>query len=105
MSDEPDMDEYEMDISSWFHENDGIGVKLDTLLDAMMQAKNYEHHFSQFNVQFDSLLDSPELLTTEEYSELREMQQRFQHYQSVMNVRKMQMEEELEKVKSRRDEQ
>jgi hypothetical protein len=100
---EPDMKEYELDTSNWFHEEDGVGVKLDTLLATMMEAKDAEHRFNRFHVQLDALLEQPEVLKQEEVKELRKIQHRFQHYAQIMNVRKMQLEEELEEVKQERE--
>lgn len=100
---EPDMEEYELDTSDWFHDEDGAGVVIDTLVESLAQAKDAKELFSRFNVQLDYLLDQPETLKPDEVKELREMQKRFQHYRKVMNVRSMQLSEELEEAREEFD--
>lgn len=100
---EPDMEEYELDTSGWFHDEDGAGVVMDTLVESLAQAKDAQELFSRFHVQLDYLLDQPETLKQEEVQELREMQQQFQHYSKVMNVRSMQLNEELEEAREEFD--
>lgn len=100
---EEDTERHELDISDWFHDEDGAGVILDTLAESRAQAKEARELFSEINIKLDGLLDKPETLESDEVEELRSIQQQFQHYRKVMDVRAEQLSEEYEEAREKFD--